>query len=93
LKNKEKYDIEKIYPISDQKYFLVNLKENYWQIKGEKDASIIFKDEVIVLRYVGFSNINGKLVLKLIPRVGELEKFNNVLKKLEGEIEGLYLEI
>lgn len=89
----ERYTIEKIFPILDQKYLLVNLKENCWDLKGEKNASIIFKDEVSVLRYIGFSNVNGKIILKLISLNENKEEFDKIIIKLENQKEQLYLEI
>lgn len=92
MKNNKQYIIERIFPIADQKYFLVNIDEEVWSLIGEKDACLVYGDKVIRLRYIGFSNVNGKVTLKLVLE-NEEESFDDIVKKLDKYNGVVYLEI
>ena len=82
----------KIFSITDQKYFLVNIDEEVWSLIGEKDACLVYGDKVIRLRYIGFSNVNGKVTLKLVLKSKE-ESFDDIVRKLDKYNGDVYLEI
>lgn len=92
MKNNKKYIIERIFPIVDQKYFLVDINEEVWSLIGEKDACLVYEDKVIRLRYIGFSNVNGKVTLKLVLKNKE-ESFDDIVRKLDKYNGDVYLEI
>ncbi|MDS0525034.1 hypothetical protein NNC19_05020 [Clostridium sp. SHJSY1] len=91
METNKKYEIEQLFPIVDQNYLIVNLKVDSWTIiKEEKRASIVFKNEHVSFKYVGYSNVNGKVMLKLIPVTGE--ELKKVIS-LKDSTEKPYLEI
>ena len=59
--------IKSIFVIRDRKYIMAHLEENIWKNQSYGNVLLSVEHKKYIVRYAGFSNVNGTLAIKLIP--------------------------
>jgi len=69
--------VKNIFSFSQEKYFLIHVNDGEWDVSQRKiSIKLLYNDNEYDMRYLGFGNINGDLVLKL--EVIDISQFNEV---------------
>lgn len=68
MDNRKIYEVDKIHVITDRQYVIVHLKGTTWENRYYKEISLVIGEKRYLFRYVGFGNMNGTLVIRLIPQ-------------------------
>ena len=63
----KKIEVADIYPIIDKGYIIVHLKETKWINCQYEEMKLWVGNEEYIVKYAGFGNMNGILIIKLFP--------------------------
>jgi len=84
--------VKSIFPIRERNWLYTEIDSLEWDYSKFGKINLCFNDEKIMMYYDAFSNINGKPVLRLIPKDSQFQTVSEITEKVKDYSTSIYIE-